>query len=202
MGKVSKGKQKLDCFHFSLTKSSFAGRKQIISGNGTTWEYIGELDTDGKACGQGFAYRFGAKGGYNSGDLYLWTGTFLNDKAEGICKYQTGATVSVKYENDTGKFEPRLLQYSFINFIDTIVLDDKIYRFFEIYRWEGEYKEGEMFGKFTYYLRSGRNSIFNQMWEDEKLISWKDIVSNPERAFYKNKRPCKAIDPDWKTYIK
>ena len=54
------------------------GRKKIKAMN-EEWEYEGEIDESGKACGIG-------KASYRS-NSHIWKGSFLNDTFEGIGTY-------------------------------------------------------------------------------------------------------------------
>ena len=62
--------------HKTYTYCSLFSGNKTVSINGDAWDYEGEINEDGLACGQGVATRDKAK----------FTGTFFNDKLEGICK--------------------------------------------------------------------------------------------------------------------
>ena len=47
--------------------------------SGEAYDYRGELDREGRACGYGIAVR-------TNDSTWRYEGTFLDDKIEGLCK--------------------------------------------------------------------------------------------------------------------
>ena len=72
-GKLTKG-----IIHLLLT-CDILGKKYFWYGKGLDYEYTGEMDQDGLACGFG-------KMSPNWNSLE-YEGTFLNDRKHGFCKY-------------------------------------------------------------------------------------------------------------------
>ena len=63
----------------------FIGTKTILI-DGKEWEYTGEIDVKGKACGIGKAIRQ-ESGQFGNMQLCSFIGTFYNDLVHGLGKY-------------------------------------------------------------------------------------------------------------------
>ena len=72
--------------------------------------------------------------------------------------------------------------------------DGKMYRLDTSESREGEFKDGKMFGKSVYYKNK---DVFNQLWDNDQVILWKNIYRAEDCALFKKGRPFKALDSNW-----
>lgn len=77
-------------------------KEALWPGDETEWDYKGELDAEGKACGRGYAAK--------AGGWYRYSGEWLDDRIMGIGEYNgDGRELSGEWRNGRphGKFEDK-----------------------------------------------------------------------------------------------